>query len=91
MQCGYVTIKYCHTNEMARDFFGKPLGGAKFCQLGNIMIYCSHVEYGSVNVTSLMAAYHRTTENGDVTHKQQNEPKLIKDNNPKLMGSQECV
>ena len=42
---------------MIGDFFTKPLGGAKFRCFQNIIMNCSHDDFGPVNMDELMKAH----------------------------------
>ena len=87
-------MQYCPTDEMIADFFTKPLGGAKFRRFRNIIMNCSHDDYGPVNVDALMASHYKRTSERDASHpaikdndsEKENEPTIAKD-----MSSQECV
>jgi hypothetical protein len=84
---GHIIIKYCPTDEMIGDFFNKPLGGAKFQRMRNIIMNCYHDDFGPVNMDELMAEHgKRTCDRHDVID---NEPTISKASD--TVGSQECV
>jgi hypothetical protein len=81
-----ITIKYCPTDEMIGDFFTKPLGGAKFRRLRNIIMNCSPDDYGDVNMDALMTEHHVKSEHANMKG---NEP--VTSGGTMTSGSQECV
>jgi hypothetical protein len=92
---GHVQIRYCPTDEMIGDFFTKPLGGSKFRRFRNIIMNCSHDDFGPVNMDELMKAHYSRiygdgADGSDTTGvNDQNESKRSKDLDP--VNSQECV
>ena len=91
IQRGHIIVKHCPTDEMIGDFFTKPLGGAKFRRFRNIIMNCSHDDYGPVDVDALIAAHHRRIDQGGGTDDVTNEPKDPQDTYRWTPGSQECV
>jgi hypothetical protein len=85
-QRGEVTIKYCPTDEMIGDFFTKPLGGAKFRRLRNIIMNCDRDDFGVVDMDGLMAEHHAKIKDANA---RLNEP--LTSGRTKTSGSQECV
>ena len=54
----HLTIEYFPTDEMIRDFFTKPVGGAKFRPFRNIIMNITHDEHGPVDVDELTAIHY---------------------------------
>ncbi len=84
-------MKHCPTDEMIGDFFTKPLGGAKFRRFCNIIMNCSHDDYGPVDVDALIAAHHRRIDQDGRTDDDTNEPKDPRVTCHWTPGSQEHV
>ena len=86
-----IILEYCPTDEMIGDFFTKPLGGAKFRRLCNIIMNISPDEYGPVNEDVLMnihtAKIQKRMSMEPTLDNRIGEPTIKKIN----VSSQECV
>jgi hypothetical protein len=72
---------------MIRDFFTKPLGGARFQRLRNIIMNCECDDFCPVNMDKLMAEHNKRISNRhDVSD---DEPTISKTSD--TVGSQKCV
>ena len=84
---GHIIIKYCPIDEMIGDFFTKPLGGARFRRMRNIIMNCDHDDFGPVNMDELMAEHNKRT--CDRCNVSDDEPTISKTSD--TVGSQEVL
>ena len=93
----HLTVEYCPTDEMIGDFFTKPMGGAKFRRLRNIIMNINFDEYGPVDMDKLTAIHHAKMKrrfNENTKQKRNEVESNIRDSvctTPTDIDSQECV